>query len=68
MDRDQGHPHLACRLPDSPLLDNPHQVVARPRQLLHLREEKDVGNWSFDNIDVNHKKSIETIEQVNHLN
>ena len=59
MDLAQGHPHLACRLPDSPLLDNPHQVIARPRQLLNLRKEKDDGNWSFDNIDANHVKNIE---------
>ena len=68
MDRAQGQPHLARRLPDSPLLDNPHQVVAGPRQLLHLRREEDDGNWSFDNIDVNHVKNMESIGQVDHLN
>ena len=30
--------HLAGGLPDSPLLNHSHQVVAGPRQLLHLKE------------------------------
>ena len=30
--------HLAGGLPDSPLLNHSHQVIAGPRQLLHLKE------------------------------